>query len=136
MLSHLKDIFLTIPIVLLSTTVISNILKYIRVSLKFSLLSQIYKQPYDCPNLTYIVSLIRKRGFKDLDFLIPSRSAIGEIPKTMIFEDKIDNAVEIAKYLQSRLFEWIQNKKDLKNIICTFSANLTTTSRSRFLANF
>lgn len=135
MLGHLKDVFPTIPMVLLSATITPNILEYIRVSLKLSPPSRIYRQPLDRPNLTYIVSPIRQAGFKDLDFLIPSGGAVGEIPKTMIFVDKIDDAVEMAKYLRSRLPKRIRNEGDLEDIIRTFSANLTTTSRSRFLAN-
>ncbi len=93
MLGHLKDVFPTIPICLLSTTITPNILEYIRFSLKISLLLQIYRQPLDCPNLTYIVSPIRKTGFKDLDFLILSGATISEILKIMIFVDKIDDAI-------------------------------------------
>ncbi len=135
MLGHLKDVFSTIPIVLLSTMVTPNILEYIRVLLKLFPPLRIYKQSLDWPNLTYIVSPIRKVGFKDLDLLIPSRGAVGKILKTMIFVDKIDNTIEMAKHLQSRLPEQIQNKEDPKGIICTFSVNLITTLRSKFWVN-
>ncbi len=135
MLGHLKDVFPTIPMVLLSATVTPNILKYIRVSLKLSLPLRIYRQPLNCPNLTYIVSPIRKAGFKNLDFLIPSGGAVSEIPKTMIFVDKMNEAIKMAKHLRSRLPEYIQNERDPEDIIRTFSANLTTTSRSKFLAD-
>lgn len=91
MLGHLKDVFSTILMCLLPVTVTPNILEYIRISLKLSPPSRIYRQPLDRPNLTYIVSRIYKTGFKDFDFLIPSRGAVGEIPKTMIFVDKIDD---------------------------------------------
>ena len=93
MLRHLKNIFFTILICLLSATVTLNILEYNRVSLKLSLPLRIYRQPFDCLNLIYIVSLIRKIGFKDLDFLLPSGGTIDEIPKTMIFVDKINNVI-------------------------------------------
>ena len=99
MLSHLKDVFPTILIVLLSAMVTSNILEYIQVLLKLFLPLRIYRQLLDCPNLIYIVSLIRQAGFKDLDFFISSEGAVGKIPKTRIFIDKIDNTVEMAKYL-------------------------------------
>ena len=80
----------------------------------------------------YIMSLIRKSGFKDLDFFIRNRSAICKVPKTMIFMDKIDNAILMAKYLHSRLFERIQKEKRLNHIIRIFKVNLTTTSRTSF----
>ena len=86
---YLKEIFAPILMYLLSTTIIPNILEYIRVTLKLFPPLRIYRQPLNRPNLTYIVSPIRKTGFKDLNFLIPSRSAVGKIPKTMIFVDKI-----------------------------------------------
>ncbi len=53
----------------------------------------------------------------------------------MIFVDKIDNAIQIAKYLQSRLLKRIWNERDLEYIISTFLANLTTTSRFKFLVS-
>ena len=136
MLKHLKDVFSTISICLLSTTIIPNILEYIRVSLKLFPLMQIYKQPLDQPNLIYIISLIHKTGFKDLDFFLLNGSAIGKILKTMIFVDKIDNAIQIAKHLCSRLSKRIQEKKRSNYIIYIFTANLTTISKTQFLADF
>lgn len=132
----MKDIFPTIPIYLLSATVIPNILEYIRVLSKFFLPLQISKQPLDCPNLTYIISIIRKTGFKDLDFLILSGDAVGKISKTMIFVDKIDDAIQMVEHLQSRLLEHIWREEHLNHIIHTFMAHLTTTSRTKFLADF
>ena len=105
MLGHLKDVFPSILTLLLSAMVTPNILEYIRVSLKLSPPSRIYRQPLDRSNLTYIVSPIRKSEFKDLDFLVPSGGAIGNISKTMIFVDSIDEAEKMAKHLQSRLPE-------------------------------
>lgn len=49
------------------------------------------------------MSPIRKSGFKDLDLLIPNRGAISKIAKTIIFINKIDNAIRMAKYLQLKL---------------------------------
>ena len=135
MLSHLKDVFLSIPTLLLSATVILNILEYIRVLLKLFPPSRIYRQPLDRPNLTYIVSSICKPRFKNLDFLVPSEGAIGNIPKTMIFVDLINKAEKMAKHLQSRLSERVQNKKkQAEVIICTFSSNFSPETRTRFLA--
>ncbi len=136
MLEHLKDVFPTIPMSLLSTTVTPNILEYIRVLLKLFPSSRIYRQPLDRPNLTYIVSPIRKTSFKDLDFLILSRGAVSKIPKTMIFMDKIDDTIQIVKHLWSRLLEYIRREGCLNYCIHKFTVNLTTTSRTKFLADF
>ncbi len=69
MLGHLKDVFSSISTLLMSARVTLNILKYIRVSLKLSPSSRIYRQPLDQPNLTYIVSPIPKPDMKTLLFL-------------------------------------------------------------------
>ncbi len=135
MLEHLKDIFPIILMCLLSATVTSNILEYIRVSLKLSPLLQIYRQLLDRPYLTYIVSPIHRNGFKDLDFLIPSRGAVGKIPKTIIFMNKIDDAIQMIKHLWSRLPEHIRREGRSNHIIRTFTANLTITSKTKFIAD-
>lgn len=98
MLRRLKDVFSTIAMYILSTMVTPNILDYIKVLLKFFLLLEIYRQRLDYPNITYIVSPIRKIGFKNLDFLISSEAAIGKIPNIMIFVNKIDIIILITKY--------------------------------------
>lgn len=77
----------------LFATITSNILEYIWVLLKFSLLLQISRQPINRPNLTYIIGSIYKTGFKDLDFFLPNKGAISKILKIMIFVDKINNAI-------------------------------------------
>ncbi len=93
MLRYLKDILSTISIYLLSVIIILNILKYSRILLKLFPSLQIYRQPLDYPNLTYIVNLINKARFKYLDFLILSGGAIGKILKTIIFLDKTNNVI-------------------------------------------
>lgn len=61
----------------------------------------------------YIICLICKSRFIDLDFFIWDKSAIGKIPITMIFMNKID----IGKYLQSRLFLNRFRTKEIWNIL-------------------
>ena len=135
-LDHLKDVFSSIPTLLLSATITSNILEYIRVLLKLFPPSRIYRQPLDWPNLTYIVSPICKLGFKNLDFLVLSGRGIGNIPKTMILVDSIDEAKKMAKHLQLRLSERVQNnKKQVEVIICMFSSMFSLETRTRFLAD-
>ena len=73
---------------------------------------------------------------KDLAFLVPSGGAIGEIPKIIKFVDLIDDAIKMVKYLRLRLPESIRNDgKKAKVIIRTFSTNLSTTSKTKFLAD-
>lgn len=127
MLKYLKDIFSTILVFLLSSTVIPNILEYIQISSKFFLPLQIYEQLLDYPKLTYIVSPIHKSKFKDLNFFISSKDIVNKIPKIMIFVNKINNNLEIAKYLYSRLFEHILRKWHL---------NFITILKTRFLGDF
>ena len=99
MLDHLKNVFLSIPTLLISTTITPTIFKYIRVLLKLFPLSRIYRQPLDWPKVTYIVSQIHKPGYEDLAFFVLSKGAIGEIPKIMIFVDLTNYAIKMAKYL-------------------------------------
>lgn len=46
------------------------------------------------------MSFICKSKFQDLGFIIPEKDTIDKILKTIIFVDKIDNTISIAKYLQ------------------------------------
>lgn len=133
MIGHLKDVFSAIPTLMLSATVTPNVFEYMRVSLKLPAPSRIYRQPLDRPNLTYTVAPIRKAGFEDLAFIIPSAGTVSDIPKTMIFVDSIDEATEMVKYLRSKLFKRIKTLRRPLEIIRTFSANLTAESRARFL---
>lgn len=80
MIGHLKDVFPAVTTLMLSATVMPNVLEYMRVSLKLPAPSRIYRQPLDRPNLTYIVAPIRKAGFEDLAFVIPSAGAVSDIP--------------------------------------------------------
>lgn len=107
-----------------------------RISLKLFLLSQIYKQPLNYPNLIYIVNSIHKTRFKDLDFLLSSEDIIDKILKTIIFMNKIVNAIQIVKYLYFRLPKYIRKEKCPNHIIYTFTANLITISKTKFLINF
>ena len=91
MIGHLKDIFSNIPTLILSAIIIPNVLKYIRISLKLPPPSCIYRQPLNQPNLTYMVLSIKKPGFGDLAFAIPSNGAVRDIPKTMIFVGLIND---------------------------------------------
>lgn len=95
MLGHLKNIFSIILILILSAINIPNILNYIQISLKLFLLFQIYKLFLNRPNLKYIVYLIQKSGFQDLAFFIPRHGSISEIPKIIVFINKIENIIKL-----------------------------------------
>ncbi len=53
----------------------------------------------------------------------------------MIFVDKMDDAIQMAKHPRLRLLERIRRERRLNHMICTFTMNLTTTSRAKFLAD-
>lgn len=125
-----------VPTLILSATITPNILDYIRVSLKLPAPLRIYRQPLDRPNLSYIVSPIRKSGFQDLAFLIPTLGSIADIPKTMIFVHKIDDAMELRKYLRSRLPERIQNGNKASKVIRSFTSNLSASTRTKCMRDF
>ncbi len=109
MLEHLKDVFSIVPSLILSATITPDILDYIRVSLKLLPPSWMYRLPFDWPNLRYMVYTIRKLDFWDLAFLIPKHDPISEIPKTIIFIDKIKDTIEMEKYRRSRLPDHVRN---------------------------
>ena len=95
----------------MSAIITPNILDYIRVFLKLPLPSQIYKLPLDQSNLKYIIYLIQKPGFWDLAFLISKDSPVGLIPKTIVFVNKIEDAIKLERYLQFRLSDCIRIAK-------------------------
>lgn len=88
-----------VPTLILSKTITPNILDYIQIFLKLSLFCWIYKQLFDRQNLRYMVYPIEKSNFQDLAFFIPRNNLIKEIPKTMVFVDKIEDAIQPEKYL-------------------------------------
>ena len=81
------------------------------VLLKLLAPSCIYKQLLGKLNLIYTVTLISKAGFEDLAFVIPSAGTVFNISKIIIFVDLIDKAIEMVKYLQSKLFKHIKTLK-------------------------
>lgn len=122
------------PTLALSATVTPNVLEYVQESLQLRAPVRLYKESLDRPNLTYLVSEIKKPGFEELDFVVSPHMAAFKIPKTMIFVDNIDTAGQLELYLQGRLSLRLQKKARL--LIQTFSANLTVDSRSLFLDDF
>ena len=77
-----------------------NILSYIKKSFHLHTPTCLDKQSLDRPNITQMVNTITKPGFEDLDFLI---SKTGFISKTIVFVDKIDDAIALAAHLWSLL---------------------------------
>ena len=135
MLRHLRNVFPIVPTLILSATITPNILDYIQIFLKLSLPSGIYKLFLDRPNLKYMVYSIQKLGFWDIAFLIPKNGPISEIPKTMVFVNKIEDAIELEKYLWSRLPDFIYNGKQIFVIILFFTFNLDANTRTKIMKN-
>ncbi len=133
MLGHLKDVFSTVSTLILSATITPNILDYIRVSLKLSSPSRIYRLPLDRPNLRYMVCPIRKSGFRDLAFLVPKYGPISEIPKMMIFVDKIEDVIEMERYLRSRLLDRVCNGNQASIVIQSITSYLDANTRTRVM---
>ncbi len=133
MIDNLKEVFLAIPMLMLSVTVTLNILEYMQILLNLPLPACIYKYSLDQSNLSYIVVPIKKAEFEDLIFVISSACTISDIFKVMIFVGLIDKITEMFKHLRSRLFEYIRKTRRPNVIIWTFFANLTAESQTRFL---
>lgn len=83
----------------LSATIMHNVLEYICESLHLHMSVHLYKQTLNWPNITYMVKQIKQRRFKKLDVLVPQAGGgILDIPKTIIFIDKIEDRLKMAKY--------------------------------------
>lgn len=78
---------------------------------------------------------IWKSSFQGLAFLIPRNSSIREIPKTMIFVDKIEDIIELEKYLQSKLSNCIYNRTQSFMVIRTITSNLNATIKTKIMEN-
>ena len=104
-LNKLWIYFLRIPIMAVLATLTQNVLEYIHVALHLHTPVYLYKRTLDRPSITYMIQEIKKKGFQELDILLPDCEAVAmhDIPKTMIFVDKIDNSILITEYLQSLL---------------------------------
>lgn len=114
-----------------SATLMPNIFNYIGEFLYLHIQTHLYKQLLDYANITQMVNTITKPGFEDLDFLILKARLI---PKTMVFVDKIDNAIALAAHLRSLLL--LEQCYQGEILICTYHLNLETSTQSMFLENF
>lgn len=123
----LRAFFSDVSIMALSATITRNVLEYICESLHLRTPVQLYKQTLDRPNITYMVKEIKEKGFKELDLLVTQIGGISDIPKTMIFVDKIEDGVKMAQYLRSLLPESMRKKGH--QIIQTFSSNREASTR-------
>lgn len=61
------------------------------------ILIYLYKQTLNQSNITYIIKKIKQKHFKELNVLVPQAQDISNIPKTIIFIDKIENKLKIAQ---------------------------------------
>lgn len=113
--------YLDIPIIALSTTITRNILEYICEYLHLRMPVDLYKQTLDRLNITYMVKRIKQKGFKELDVLVLQTGKISDIPRTMIFVDKIGDRIKMTQYLRSLLPESLRKKRD--QIFQIFSSN-------------
>ena len=80
----------------LSAIIMRNILEYICESLYLQMLVYLYKQSMDWPNITCMMKKIKQKGFKEFNVLVPQTGGILDIPKTMIFVDKIEDEIKMA----------------------------------------
>lgn len=104
MIGHLKNVFLDMLILALSTIITPTVFEYICKSFKLCPMIRLYRESLDKANITYMVSEIVKPNFEDLGFFVPDSGKAGSIPRTMIFIDDIDEAQHVAAYLYTRLF--------------------------------
>lgn len=87
-------------IIALSATITRNVLGYIHDTLHLHDPVRLYKSTLDRPNITYMVNEIVKRAFGELAMLLPHDGRKADIPKTMVFVDKIDESIQIVDFLE------------------------------------
>lgn len=138
-LDKLRTYFPRVPIMAVSATITRNVLEYIRVTLHLHTPVHLYQRSLDRPNITYMVQEIKRKGFQELDILLPSGEAaavasVFGIPQTMIFVDKINEGILIAEYLQSLLPQDMSHRA--KEIIRPFYSNLQASTREDFMDDF
>lgn len=115
----------------ISATLAPNVLGYIEKSFYLHTSTRFYKQLLDYSNITQMVNTITKPKFENLDFLIPKT---GLIPKTMVFVDKIDDAITLAACLQSLLPPEQRHQDEV--LIRTYHSNFETSTQLTFLEDF
>lgn len=126
--------FPTVPIMALSATITRNVLEYVRQSLSLRAPVFLYKRSLDRPNITYMVRKIEQKAYSDLKILVPTDGGVGDIPKTMLFVDNIDEGIAIAAYLQTLLSESMLHAG--KEIIRAFSSDLEADTKKGFMEDF
>lgn len=91
--------FSKIPFLALLAIVIHNILKFIYKFLQLCKLVQLCKELLDQLNITYIVIMIKKSEFKELNFFVSLIIGTLGILKTIIFINNIIITSKLAIYL-------------------------------------
>ena len=134
-ISILQLVFLKVFIMAILATMTLNTLKYIRKTLTLKILVWLYQRPFDCLNITYIITSITDSRFEDLDFLVLSKiSGINNIEITIIFIDSIEKDIAFGKYFQIFLLDNLKDRG--KKIISSFSSTLKTITKTNWLEDF
>ena len=120
-------------------TITQNVLEYIRKTLHLHTPVHLYKRILNWLNITYMVQKIKEKRFKELDILLLSDEAaavasVQDILKIMIFVDRINNGIQIAKHLQLLLPQYMSHNK--KEIIHPFHFNLQASTRENYMDDF
>lgn len=127
----LRYCFSKIPIIPFFATVTPNVLGYIGELFYLHSLTCLHKQPFDHPNITYIVNSITKLGFQNLDFLI---FKAGLILKIIVFVNKIEENIILTAHFKNLLPLKQYGQGDL--LIQTFNFNYKTFTQLDFLKDF
>lgn len=115
----------------LSATLTTISLEYLREALHLRSPVRLYERPLDRTDITYSVAQINKPGYEELDFLLPKKSGLSRIPKTMVFVDSLDEGIALAKYLRSRLPGELRSRG--KKIVRSFLSDLEPQTKTDWL---
>lgn len=116
---NLRHCFPKVPTMALSTTIVPNILGYIKKLFYFYTSTLFYKNPLDYHNITQIVNLISKQAFGDLNFRV---FRIGIVKKAIVCIEKIEYIMALAAHVQKLLL--LKNCNRGEDLILTFHSNI------------
>lgn len=72
-------------------------------------------------------------GLQDLTFLVFKYGQISEILKTIIFVNKIEDAIKLKKYLYLRFSNCVYNKNQASVVIRSFTSNLDINIKTKII---
>lgn len=124
----------TVPVVGLSATLTPIVLLYLHKALLLASPTILYRLPVGRSNVALVVASMATSGHAlgGISFIIdPSKRVAFLIPKTFIFVDEVDLAVDIARYLHTLLHKDLQ--ESAREVVKVMTASLDPSTRDSYM---